>query len=364
MTLPTALLSDEFLATYAERSPAWGPIGEVVYLRTYSRWIEAEGRRERWHETVARVVEHSMTLEPGHLRSSVQRRQEAEELFDAIWNLRAFPSGRGLWVAGTDHARNNAMAMFNCAYTNIHTTHDFYDMVILLMNGAGVGFGVREDQVAEFRKQGTFTARAAVGIAPYTYAGTPGMAEHTMRIGDALIVGDSREGWAEFVRDFLNAYLFSDVPQITVNVDYVRPKGSVLRTFGGFASGPEPLIEFVRGVERVCAGQTEITSVMLLDIANLIGRMVVAGGTRRSAQIGLGSAYDTPYSNAKTGDWWKDFGWRSQSNNSVVFYDKPSAEQLTAMFEQVIEYGEPGFINGAAALKRRSDWAGLNPCAR
>lgn len=374
------LLRDEFVNGYSHRKPNWGPVGEVVYLRTYSRFDEKLGRREQWHETVRRVVEHSFTLEPAGIRSRAERVQEAEALFDTIWNLRAFPSGRGLWVGGTEHSYNHPESLFNCAFTNLNSVEDYYDMVILLMSGAGVGFGVRDIQVERFASQGVFNPRAKLVLEPYEYVGTPGtlgfhpssptninLKRYPYSKSDTehiqFQVGDSREGWAHFAQWFLYEYFFGEHNEIRVNFNWVRPKGSPLKTFGGYASGPEPLMEFVEGVERVCAGQTKITSIMLLDIANLIGRMVVAGGTRRSAQIGLGNPYDQPYTAAKTGEWWKDFGWRNQSNNSVVFYEKPTAETLTELLQQVIQYGEPGFINGEAALARRADWQGLNPCA-
>ncbi|WP_165953237.1 ribonucleoside-triphosphate reductase, adenosylcobalamin-dependent [Deinococcus sp. S9] len=363
------LLSQEFIDRYSHRQPEWGPLGQVVRLRTYARWLPDKQRRETWTETVARVVEYSLSLDA--LTDPRQKRQEAEALFDAIWNLRALPSGRTLWVGGTEHTRRHAEANFNCSYTDLRSVDDLHDMVILLMNGVGVGFGVRPDEVAAFASQGELAVCPNVVLQPYHYVGLPGTRDATeMTVEtDALgtrthfAVGDSREGWAAFVRDFVYALLFCGKNHtITVDFDAVRPKGTPLKTFGGYASGPEALMDFVKGAVSVFRGATEIRDIHLLDLCNLIGRMVVAGGTRRSAQIALGSPSSEGYLSAKTGEWYQDFPWRSQSNNSIVFDEKPTRERLREVFASVMAFGEPGFINGASARRKRADWRGGNPC--
>lgn len=338
----------------------FGPLGTVIYARTYSRWLPEEGRRERWPETVRRVTDYSAELAPiGD--------EERAALYDTIYHLRALPAGRTLWVGGTDHVRRFPQANYNCAFTSLASVDDLHDLVILLMNGAGVGFGVRPAEVSRFAAQGAYHPARNVVIEDYAYVGTPGTEERTLATvnGDrlTLTVGDSREGWAVFAREFVRHYLFGGWHGIHVNLNAVRPLGSPLRTFGGTASGPEPLMDFIQGVVGTFRVHGGITDTALLDTANLIGRMVVAGGTRRSAQIGLGSPESHPYVTAKTGEWWNDAPWRSQSNNSVVFESRPSREKLLPLFESVLQFGEPGFINGEAARQRRRDWTGLNPCA-
>lgn len=381
------LLSDGFVADFAERSPAWGPFGEVTYLRSYSQYLPAEGRYERWHETVRRVVEFSFALYQG----PASRRElvaEAEELFSLIWNLKGFPAGRTLWLGGMpmSYTQAGAPTNFNCAFTDIRELHDYSEMVLLLMGGSGVGFRVTQDCVQALNRSAPYAgAQPRVQVRPYEYVGTPGTQEETtVEYGyrshrgptrnlvrtATITVGDSREGWATFVRLFLDLLVCNHegVSQIVVNVNRVRPLGSALNTFGGQASGPQPLIDFVLDAEKVLSGALDgvpgrWTDLKMLDISNMVGRMVVAGGTRRSAQIALG---DSPeFAGAKTGPWWDFAPWRAQSNNTVVFggAQPPSVDQLQAYFRQIMQFGEPGFLNEYAASLRRPEFRGINPCA-
>ena len=361
----SALLNPSFLAPYESRQPQWGTIGQVVFYRTYSRWLEAERRRERWGETLKRVVEYSLSLDPGLVGETAQK--EAEGLYDALWNMRVFAAGRTLWVGGTEHAKTSALSQFNCSYTNVESVGDFKDLCTLLMNGCGVGLGVRAEQVAKFKAQGELSICPTVIVNPYNYVGQPSTQEKTTSVHysekAAFRVGDSREGWAEFVSQFLWAYLFTpELKLIQVDLNLVRPLGERLKTFGGKASGPGALQDFVEGVVSTFTRTPEITDVTLLDVCNLVGRMVVSGGVRRSAELLLGDASSTAFTETKTGNWWESTPWRNQSNNSIVFMEQPDSPTLRKIFEKVLQFGEPGFFNGEAASRKKLSWSGSNPC--
>lgn len=368
-------LSQEVVDSFAAKTPAWGPVGEVTFYRSYSRWLPEKSRRESWTEVVTRVVEYSMSLDNKTPLDQLQC--EANDLFDTIWNMRAFPAGRTLWIGGTEHVKNNGLANFNCSFHCIEHVDDFHDLVKILMEGAGGGLGLQAESVAKFNSQGKLTGSAEIIIKPYEYVGTPGgegdkvewtsyaINSHRAKRHIRFTVGDSREGWAEFTRDFLKAYLFGEYRTITVNVNRIRPHGTPLKTFGGRASGPEALIKFIETVKRVRKGKRLIDDVMLLDIGTSIGEMVVSGGTRRSALIALGDMDSKKFVGAKTiaSQWWEKSLHRTNANNSIVFYEQPSREDLFKYFQAILDCGEPGLVNGAAALRRRYDWKGLNACA-
>ncbi len=275
-------VSNKFIRNILQEPPKWGPIGQIVYLRTYSRWLQDQGRREHWGETVRRVADYSVTLDP--TMTEQERVIEAEKLFETIYQMRAFPAGRTLWVGGTEHSKTHGQSQFNCSFANINSLDDLHDIVILLMNGVGVGVGVRTEEVDRFASQGTLNLNKQVVVKDYEYIGTPGTGgTYDKSDGSAYYtIHDSREGWAEFVRDFLGELLFSqDVHTIYVNLDHIRPEGTPLKTFGGRASGPKAVIDFIDGILQITHGMTKINDIFLLDTANMLGRMVVAGGTRR-----------------------------------------------------------------------------------
>lgn len=339
------------------------PLGKVVFYRTYSR-KKSDGTRETWPEVVDRVVRYSTDLaptEPG----------EAEALRNVLMELRGFVAGRTLWAGGTDFIRHNGQANYNCAFTDLRNSKDFYDLVILLMSGAGVGFRVTKDNVEALNRNLPIRRVPKLHIMPYEFYGythhlyTERSFVHRTGREATLVVGDSREGWAEAVKLFLELLSDTSIDLLHINLNSVRPLGSPLKRFGGFASGPGPLEDFFLNAAFILGGTKPEgwTDVKALDIANLIGRMVVAGGTRRSAQIALGDWDSTAFVTAKTGTWWKNTSWRSQSNNSVLFYEKPDRDTLLTFFDAILQYGEPGFVNEQAAKKRRSDFRGVNPCS-
>lgn len=356
-------LTQAFIDGYAKQRPDWGPVGEITFYRSYSRWVDSLERRETWAETLTRVVEYSMSLDT--VTPLEELREEAKSLFDTLYNMRGFVAGRTMWIGGTKQTELNGLANFNCSFHDIRSIRDFRDLVLILMHGCGGGLGLRSDSVAAFRSQGIYTRSGKIAINNYEFIGVEGLPGlKSEREGMLhLIVGDSREAWAQFVEDFLQAYLFGHQHQILITLDRIRPLGSRLKTFGGTASGPQAIVDFVHAVIDATRGKYDIDDEMLLDIGTAIGRMVVSGGTRRSALITLGDADSEAFRSAKTGEWYKDRPWRSQANNTIVFEDTPTKAELEEHFGRITQYGEPGLANGRAARDRRGDWRGLNACA-
>lgn len=352
------MLNKAFVEKYSKLQPNFGPIGEVVYSRTYSRPIQELSRREYWHETVERVVNFSASLAP-------ISQEEAEDLYDRIWSMKMFPAGRTLWAGGT----GMSSSQFNCSFLVLKEAQDFYDLTYMLMSGAGVGF--RVDSVDDLNKNIPINSSAKLTNILYDYVGAAGVLENTFVELDekngktaTIVIGDSREGWADAIKIYLGLLGNSQIKEILVNYNYVRPLGTPLKRFGGYASGPEPLIDFFTLTHKFLVENDKgWTSLKALDVANLIGRTVVSGGSRRSAQIGLSVSSDHAFAEAKTGTWYESAPWRSQSNNTIIFKQRPSKEELKQRFDAIAQYGEPGFLNEEAALKRRKDFKGLNPCA-
>lgn len=344
--------------------PQFGEIGELIYLRTYSRWSEENNRREKWGETVKRTVNWSGSLVDNFPE------QEAKELFDNWNNLRAFPSGRSLWTAGTEFSKNHGFGNFNCAFSEMLSPQDFYELVYLLMNGCGVGFRVTRDNIQKLSEKYPLVDHTiGLTVEPYNYVGTPKQLEHTIVKRDVSIlkitVGDSREGWSEAVREYIAAVTgqYGDIRRIIIRVDFIRKFGEPLGQFGGYASGPQPMIDFFNDAHRVLFSDNRgWTSLKVHDLCCMTGRMVVSGGSRRSSLISLGDYDDPEFINAKTGNWHEKYPWRSQANNSVIFPEKPDSDTLKNIFELIAEYGEPGFINEQSAKQRRDDFRGVNPC--
>lgn len=342
-------------------------LSQVVAYRTYTR-VAPDGRVERWEDVARRVADFSASLapvEPG----------EREALYSLILEKAAFPAGRTLWVGGTPMGWKGETS-YNCAYHRIRGPEDLRDLQLLLMSGAGVGNSIRDEDVEEFNEtvpvsgilRKTLTLREGwVGYSSPEYReGT----EVYLEDGEAtIIVGDSREGWAQALQLFLVA-ISDNIPvrQVIVDLRSVRPYGERLKTFGGFASGPGPLKELFSTIFKKLqkealenGGRGRWTPTLLLDLVNLVGQATVAGGTRRSAESVLFTP-GSPITTAKIGPWWDHSPWRAQSNNSAVFDERPSLGTVREYVHYAMEYGEPGFVNGEAARKRRSDWDGLNPC--
>lgn len=368
-------LSSNFLRQYPD-NPEWPSLlGQFVYLRTYSRFLEDQRRRETWKETVTRVVEYSIGLDT--VTELKDLKEEAEQLFDAMFHLRVFPAGRTLWTGGTEAAKKYPMSNFNCSFVVVDRFQAFIDAFYLMMLGTGVGFRVLPEDVATLPDVGTVVYKEE----PYLSIDKPYRIENTIctSLGHAeyrLIIGDSKEGWVSGLEDILKiakkAAMLAEPVTLTVVYDHVRPAGELLRTFGGRASGHEALRDMYQQIIAVINEAASVRSGRLstedaMDIMNLIGQAVVVGGVRRSSEITLFAADDTRVLEAKTGLWTDptkaNKRYRSMSNNSVFFTEKPTKEQLQDIFKRIMDNGEPGFINAEASAKRRKWYAGTNPCA-
>lgn len=369
-------LSDEFISKYKKQSAPFGGngLGHFVYLRTYSRWNEDQLRREEWYETVRRVVEYSMALYQGPA-SKEALIAEAELLFHTMFNLQLFTAGRTMWIGGTESARKYGEANFNCSFIVVDKLEAFVETFHLLMVGSGVGFRVLKEDVG---KLPSFNTDVVVAHKPYHGKIKAERIEDTLVFEDnadgkasiLIVIGDSKGGWVNGLKHYLDAMLRTDVESIVINYDSVRPQGEALKTFGGRASGHQALKNMFRSIHKVIvkAPEGKLRPIDAMDIQNHIGENVVVGGVRRTSEIALFDADDTDVLNAKV-DLWIDGSMnygnnqRSMSNNSIFFNEKPTKETLIDIFDRIQHNGEPGFVNAESARKRRPNFSGLNPCA-
>lgn len=341
-----SFLTESFLAKYAnQESPFSTDLGLVVFLRTYARFIPELKRREFWWETVARVVDYNMTLYKGPA-SHEALKAEAEELYDHVYNMKLFTSGRSLWTGGTEVVRKSGESTFNCSFKTIDTLEAFPEIFFLLMVGAGAGFSVERRYVEKLPQLATsfkvdhkpyqpvgksmrieFTE---VSVSPnFTGMFTPvdngastvvidnntlvdinyqGVEAAIRSIGKnvkvVIKIGDSKEGWAGAVKAFLHALTCPEVTQYVFNYNYVRPENERLVTMGGRASGPGPLqklFEKITWIVKKSGGR--LSSVDCMDIGNSIAEITVVGGVRRSSEITLGDVNDRSFVEAKFGLW-------------------------------------------------------------
>lgn len=371
------LLTDEFISKYKHQISPLKQLGNFVYYRTYSRWLPEEGRREYWWETVRRAVEYNCSLVP-------TRKEEAEKLFDNVYNLRQFLSGRTFWVGGTSVAKNYPMSNYNCSFVVIDSFEAFRDLFYLLMIGSGVGARVLKDDVKNLPKIRTdyeiihkdYTPIAANNREDNT--SLQFVHNNTVKI----TVGDSKEGWIQSL-DFFFKLLYSNeyrnIKTIIVDYDHVRPKGAKLKSFGGTASGHSSLKNMFYKIDKVIknnektngSNKVKLRPIDCLDIANIIGENVVVGGVRRTAEMILIDADDQECIEAKSnlykqidGQWIVDekIIHRQMSNNSIYYTQKPAREKLHWQIQQMRYSGEPGWVNAEAASKRRPNMNGVNPC--
>jgi adenosylcobalamin-dependent ribonucleoside-triphosphate reductase len=358
-------LSKQFLSKYEGISPFKNAMSEFVYLRTYSRWLEEEKRRETWLETCERVVNYSFKLYSGH-KTHEELIPEAEKMFDDVFNLRYLPAGRTLWVGGTPIIDHVSEANFNCSFTAIEKIGDIKDLFFLLMVGTGVGFSVEKKYISKLPK---FNPNIKLTIQPYTEKPADQRIEQTSYDSDvdgtaSLIIGDSREAWANGLEAFLNQMTDGSLKEIIVNVDNVRPKGERLKRFGGKASGPEPYVQMLAKIHEVVSSTDgTLKPVDVLDICNIAAENVVAGGVRRSAELAMVDADEDEAIYAKKGYWLTGKYHRAMSNNSIAFWEKPTKEYLGKLVDSIKESYEPGFINAKAANARRPWFSGVNPCS-
>tara|TARA_Y100001951_G_scaffold102848_1_gene110336 strand:+ start:176 stop:2095 length:1920 start_codon:yes stop_codon:yes gene_type:complete len=345
-------LSEEFLSPYIGKSPPWGfsGLGYIVYKRTYARVVdEKDNITEEWWQTLRRVVDGAETIGAGLTED------ESERLFNYMFNFKGLPGGRMLWQLGTpNNERLGGDSLVNCWFVDLTKPEDFSWMFERLMLGGGVGFNVTDPEALGVVRQGTV--------------------QHLNETDADYIVPDKREGWSQTVLQALRAYLGGedDPTYLTYNTSLVRPAGAPIRTFGGKASGPGILVEGIEKITAVLNGAVDryLTSVEVLDIANIIGSVVVAGNVRRSAEIALGRPDDIDYLNAKRWDLGTIPMHRSMSNNSVVI---DTIDELPEEFwEGYNGNGEPyGMFNlktsrtfgRTSEVKPDPSIVGTNPCA-
>lgn len=371
-------LSNEFISKYKHKpNPFPTVMSEFTYLRTYSRFMPELGRREMWWETVARVIEYNCGLAPNTTII------EAEELFDNIYNLKQFPSGRSLWVANTDVSKKYPMSNFNCAFAVTDSFDVFHEGFYLLLIGAGMGFRVLPTDVEKLPP-----VRTDIEVIDAYYQAVPKVnrKEHTeiQYQGSiaTLIIGDSKEGWTQALKHFIELHynsMYRNIDTICIVYDNIRPKGERLKTFGGYASGHESMQIMFSKIEKVFknstgkfGNKTKLTPIDCTDIANILGENVVSGGVRRTAEIVLFDDKDKDMIHAKSnlyklenGKWEvnQDIIHRQMSNNSVFHTHKPTREFLKWQLEAMKNNGEPGMVNQESASKRRPNFNGVNACA-
>jgi len=320
------------------------PYQQFIAKSRYSRWLESENRREDWSETVDRYMEqvvepHVQLLDP-----------ITDALYDAIVGLEVMPSMRAMMTAGPALRRDNTSG-YNCSYLPVDDPKSFDEAMFILLCGTGVGFSVERQYISKL----------------------PEVPDTLFDSETTVVVKDSKEGWAKSLRQVLSLLWAGEIPKW--DVSKVRPAGARLKTFGGRASGPAPLIDlfnFAVAIFKKAQGR-KLTSLECHDLMCKIGQVVVVGGVRRSAMISLSNLSDDRMRNAKSGNWWDNEGQRALANNSVAYTEKPDVELFMKEWASLIESksGERGIFNRVASKaqaakngRRDPEWEfGTNPCS-
>ena len=342
------ILSADFLKKYKNKQPNWGfnGLGYIVYKRTYSR-VKEDGLLEEWPETIARCINGAQKIGASYTK------REAEKLFDLVFSLKCNFAGRGLWQLGTSTVdRFGGNSLLNCWFTAIKKPDDFCFIFENLMLGGGVGYSIRREDIHELPR-----VKRDVSIT-------------VKNTNDAdFIVPDSREGWVRLLSKVLHSY-FVTGESFNYSTVLVRSAGKPINGFGGTASGPEILIDGINKISTVIKEREgkKLRSIDVLDIANIIGSVVVAGNVRRSAEIALGDPDDYLYIKAKRWDLGNIPNWRAMSNNTI--YCDSYDHIAEGVWDGYGGNGEPyGFFNvalsskfGRTGEKSRENCEGTNPC--
>jgi len=315
---------------------------DVIALSRYARYLPNENRRETWEETVDRMVNYLQSKNKGLTK-------EFKEIREAVLNLDIMPSMRLMMSAGEACERDN-IAAYNCSYLAMNNKRAFSECLYILMNGTGVGFSCERQEISKL----------------------PAIPEDISKCADTIVVGDSKLGWAKSFKKLLSSLWEGDIP--TIDYSNVRPAGARLKTFGGRASGPEPLkrlFDFTTDT-LVNAKGRKLNSLEVHDIVCMIGEIVVVGGVRRSALISLSNLTDKRMREAKMGAWYNEYAYRGLANNSVAYTEKPDMEVFMEEWLSLVKSksGERGIFNRVAsqtqAIKqgREPDLNyGTNPCS-
>ena len=320
-----------------------------IALSRYARWKDDEQRRETWIETVDRYMDYM----DNHLKTNYNytiTKALKEKLNESIVSLGTMPSMRALMTAGIALDRCH-VAGYNCSYIPVDSPRSFDECMYILMCGTGVGFSVERENVDKL----------------------PVVNEHFERSSTVIKVADSRPGWSRALRELISLLYAGQIP--TWDVSEIRPAGARLKTFGGRASGPAPLIDLFKFCIQKFEGAKgrRLFPVECHDIMCKIGEVVVVGGVRRSALISLSNLGDDQMRHAKSGQWWENEGQRALANNSVAFKGKPEMgtfmREWTSLYES--KSGERGIFNRKAAKVKASENGrretehefGCNPCS-
>ena len=313
-----------------------------IHTSRYARWLDKEGRRESWSETVQRYMDNVV-------RPKLGKDTYVDGIEEAILNLEVMPSMRAVMTAGPALERDNT-AGYNCSYLPVDDPKSFDEAMFILLCGTGVGFSVERQFVSKLPEVPTL-----------------------FQSDTTVVVKDSKEGWAKALRQVIALLYSGEIPKWDTSA--VRPAGARLKTFGGRASGPAPLIDLFNFVTRVFAEAQgrKLSSIECHDIMCKIGEVVVVGGVRRSAMISLSNLSDDRMRHAKSGDWWTNNPQRALANNSVSYTEKPDSLSFMREWMALVESGsgERGIFNRQASVKQaakngRRDASyefGTNPCS-
>jgi ribonucleoside-triphosphate reductase len=325
------------------------PYENFIALSRYAKWVESEGRRETWGETVDRYF----SFMTNHLKENhnyVPNEKLVAELKEFVFERNVMPSMRSVMTSGAALERDN-VAGYNCAFLPVDSPRSFDETMYVLMCGTGVGFSVEYKYINKL----------------------PAVPEKLEKSDTVIVVEDSKQGWAKAYRELLALLWTGHIPAI--DVSKVRPAGARLKTMGGRSSGPQPLVnlfDFTIAKFKNATGRN-LKPIECHDIMCKIGEVVVVGGVRRSAMISLSNINDIEMAQAKSGNWWEQSPQRALSNNSVAYSRKPEMEQFIAEWKSLYDSksGERGIYNVAAAQAQAAKFGrrdpdihyGTNPCS-
>ena len=329
---PSFTLSKNFLPSYEGKQPKWGPVGYLTYKRTYARVLEDQSSEEFW-QSLNRVVNGTFSIQKNHCKNNHlpwderKAQRSAQKMFKLMWDFKFLPPGRGLWAMGTPHVlKAGGAALNSCAFVSTKDVdqdlaHPYLFLMDMSMLGVGVGFDTR----------GAGKCKVCI--------------PKVKTEPDVYQIPDSREGWVTALQLLLEAYSIPNRSVPLFDASLVRKAGSLIHGFGGIASGPEPLLQMLHDIEailkfRIFDNTYYLTSEDLVDIGNLIGRCVVAGNVRRSAQIVFGDPNDLVFLNLKL-DQEKLLHHRFSSNNSIL---ANVGMDYGVPVNYTLQNGEPGYL--------------------
>jgi len=313
-----------------------------IHKSRYARWLDEEGRRESWSETVERYMDNVVRTKAGD-------DSYVNKIRDAIVSLEVMPSMRAMMTAGKALERDNT-AGYNCSYLPVDDPKSFDEAMFILLCGTGVGFSVERQFISKLPE-------------------VPELFDSDTTV----VVKDSKEGWAKAFRQVLALLWAGEIPKW--DVSKVRPAGARLKIFGGRASGPAPLVELFNFAVTTFKGAQgrKLSSLECHDLMCFIGQIVVVGGVRRSAMISLSNLSDDRMRHAKSGQWWETAAHRALANNSVSYTEKPDMETFMREWQALVESksGERGVYNRQAAKNQAKKFNrrdpnyefGTNPCS-